>query len=192
MTKHCRSPDWHTALRSKKGARQGTLLSVLCQPGWEGSLGKNGYVDRYGWVPLLSTWNSHSIVHQLYSNIKLKVLKIQKKINKWEQAPGWGNRDGGVRKQAPKKRLSTPPGGLFTGAQPRQLFAYGCALGNTLGVLWIHGNLEYGWPWWVRTTNSIDLLMDPRHCTVHSVCNNSPELHVTVLQMRKPRQRAVK
>ena len=26
----------------------GTLLSVLCQAGWEGSLGKNGYMYMYG------------------------------------------------------------------------------------------------------------------------------------------------
>ena len=41
---------------------------------WEEGLGENGYLYVYGWVPLLSTWNYHSIVNQLYSNIKkLKV-----------------------------------------------------------------------------------------------------------------------
>ena len=29
----------------------GTLLNVMWQPGWEGSLGKNGYVYMNGWVP---------------------------------------------------------------------------------------------------------------------------------------------
>ena len=29
----------------------GTLLNVTWQPGWEGSLGENGYVFMYGWVP---------------------------------------------------------------------------------------------------------------------------------------------
>ena len=27
---------------------QGTLLNVMWQPEWEGSLGEDGYVDRYG------------------------------------------------------------------------------------------------------------------------------------------------
>ena len=36
---------------------QGTLLNVIWQPGWEGSLGENGYVYLYGWVALLCTWN---------------------------------------------------------------------------------------------------------------------------------------
>ena len=34
---------------------QGTLLNVMWQPGWEGSLGKNGYMYMCDWVPLLST-----------------------------------------------------------------------------------------------------------------------------------------
>ena len=36
---------------------QGTLLNVTWQPGWEESLGENGYMYMYSWVPLLSTWN---------------------------------------------------------------------------------------------------------------------------------------
>ena len=28
----------------------------MWQPGWEGSLGENGYMYMYGWVPLLFTW----------------------------------------------------------------------------------------------------------------------------------------
>ena len=31
----------------------------------------------YSWVPLLPTWNYPNILNQLYSNIKLKVLKQQ-------------------------------------------------------------------------------------------------------------------
>lgn len=42
----------------------------------------------------------------------------------------WGCEEAGT-----KEKPVTPPGGLFTGAQPRQLFACGCACGNTLGVL---------------------------------------------------------
>ena len=33
----------------------GSLLSVMWQFEWEGSLGKNGYMYMYGWVPSLST-----------------------------------------------------------------------------------------------------------------------------------------
>ena len=36
------------------------------------SLGENGYMYMHGWVPLLSTWNYHNIVNQLYSNTKHK------------------------------------------------------------------------------------------------------------------------
>ena len=38
------------------------LLNVLWQPGWDGSLGDNGYMYMYGWVPLLFTWNYHNVV----------------------------------------------------------------------------------------------------------------------------------
>ena len=53
---------------------QETLLSVMWQPGWQGSLGENEYMDMYGWVPLLSTWSHHNIVHQLYSKIKVQLF----------------------------------------------------------------------------------------------------------------------
>ena len=53
----------------------GTLLSVMWQPGRYGSLGENGYMYMYGWVPLLFTWNYHNIVNQLYPNTKQKVQK---------------------------------------------------------------------------------------------------------------------
>ena len=41
--------DVYTLL-GNKGLRpaQGTLLNVKCQPGWEGSLGENGYMYMYG------------------------------------------------------------------------------------------------------------------------------------------------
>ena len=56
----------------------------MWQPGWERSLGENGYMCMYGWVPLLSTWNYHNIVNQKYSNTKLKVKKKTKKM-KWKR-----------------------------------------------------------------------------------------------------------
>ena len=46
----------------------GTLLNVMCPPGWEGDWEENGYMSTYGWVLQLSTWNYHSIVNQLYPN----------------------------------------------------------------------------------------------------------------------------
>ena len=33
----------------------GTLLNVMWQSGWEGSLGENGYMYAFGWVALLCT-----------------------------------------------------------------------------------------------------------------------------------------
>ena len=33
---------------------QGTLLDYMWQPGWEGSLGEDGYMGMYGWALLLS------------------------------------------------------------------------------------------------------------------------------------------
>ena len=44
----------------------------MWEPGWEGSLGENGYMYMYGWVPALPTWNYHNAVNWLLSNIKEK------------------------------------------------------------------------------------------------------------------------
>ena len=48
----------------------GTLLSVMWQPRWEGSLGEIGYMHMYGWVALLCIWSYHNVINWLYSNIK--------------------------------------------------------------------------------------------------------------------------
>ena len=48
----------------------GILLNGMWQPEWEGSLGENGYMCKYGWVPLLFTWNYHNIVNWLYISTK--------------------------------------------------------------------------------------------------------------------------
>ena len=53
----------------------GTQLNVIWQPGWEGSLGENGYLNKNGWVPLLSTWNYHNIANWLYFRLKSTVKK---------------------------------------------------------------------------------------------------------------------
>ena len=50
----------------------------MWQPRWERSLGENGYMHVYGWVPLLFTWSNHSIINWLYLNTKVKV-KAKKK-----------------------------------------------------------------------------------------------------------------
>ena len=47
-----------------------TLLSVMCQLGWEGSLGESGYMYMYGWVPLLFAWNYCNVVNWLNSYTK--------------------------------------------------------------------------------------------------------------------------
>ena len=45
------------------------------------SLGENGYVYMYGWVPSLLTWNYHNIVNRLELEYKIKSL-IEKIKNK--------------------------------------------------------------------------------------------------------------
>ena len=60
----------------------GTLLNVMCQPGWERSLGENRYMCMYGWVPSLFTWNYHNFVNWLCPNTKQKSLKFEKNKNK--------------------------------------------------------------------------------------------------------------
>ena len=37
---------------------------------WMGGEQEDGYMCIYDWIPLLSTWNYHSICNQLYSNMK--------------------------------------------------------------------------------------------------------------------------
>ena len=48
----------------------GTLLTAMCQSGWEEDLRKSGYMHMYGWVPSLFTWNYHNIINWLYPNTK--------------------------------------------------------------------------------------------------------------------------
>ena len=38
----------------------------MWQPGWEGSLGENGFMYMYGWVSSLLTWNYHNIFTRLF------------------------------------------------------------------------------------------------------------------------------
>ena len=57
----------------------GTLLNVMWQLGWEGSLEENGQMYIYGWVPLLYTWNYHNISYTpKWNKFKKKMLYIQK------------------------------------------------------------------------------------------------------------------
>ena len=51
----------------------------MWQPGWEGSLGENGCMTMYDWVPSLFAWNYHSMVNQLYpiQNKKLKKISVR-------------------------------------------------------------------------------------------------------------------
>ena len=51
------------------------------QSEWEGSLGENGYVYMYDWVPLLPTWNYNIIVKQLHFDIK-KLKQTTQKLKK--------------------------------------------------------------------------------------------------------------
>ena len=64
---NCPEPEWLERGSSPRTCctEQGTLLNVMWQPRCEGSLGKNGCMDMYDWVPLLSTRNYHNIVNWL-------------------------------------------------------------------------------------------------------------------------------
>ena len=44
-----------------------------------GSLGENGYMYVYGWVPSLFTWTYHNIVNWLYPNTKMFLALLKKK-----------------------------------------------------------------------------------------------------------------
>ena len=57
---------------------QGTLLNVMWQPGWQESLGENGYV---------CVWLSSFVVHlKLSQHCELAILpKENKKLNKTKQ-----------------------------------------------------------------------------------------------------------
>ena len=58
----------------------------MCEPGWEGHLGENGYMHMYGWVPPLCTWNYHSIVNQLYPNTEKQTkVKNESPVTKTHQ-----------------------------------------------------------------------------------------------------------
>ena len=59
---------------------QGTLLNVMWQPGCQGSLGEDGYMYMYVWVPFLSTWNYHNIVNWLYYDIYKKFFFFLNKL----------------------------------------------------------------------------------------------------------------
>ena len=44
-------------------------------PGWERSLGENGYMYIYGWAASLCAWNYHNIINQLYHIYNKKSFK---------------------------------------------------------------------------------------------------------------------
>ena len=50
--------------------------NILGQPGWERSLGENGYMYMYHWVPALSTWNYHNIVNRLCMLSSLRYIRL--------------------------------------------------------------------------------------------------------------------
>ena len=46
----------HTGETCSSYARSDLMAKMPALPGWEGSLGENGYMYTYGWVPSLFTW----------------------------------------------------------------------------------------------------------------------------------------
>ena len=57
----------------------------MWQPGWEGTLGENGYMYMYGWVPSLFTWNSHNIVNWLFAVVQ-SLSHVQRFVTVWTAA----------------------------------------------------------------------------------------------------------
>jgi len=66
---------------------------------------------------------------------KIKSFKNTEKNKEMRASTRMEKQRWGCEEAGTKEKIVTPPGGLFTGAQPRQLFARGCAWGNTLRVL---------------------------------------------------------
>ena len=56
----------------------GTLLNVMWQPGWEGSLGENRYRCMYGWVPLLSPEATTTLSIVPIDNTKYNIIRTSK------------------------------------------------------------------------------------------------------------------
>ena len=57
----------------------------MWQPGWEASLGKNGYMYMYGQVPLLFTWNYHDSSTSMPSELPGKPHWRQKEKREAEE-----------------------------------------------------------------------------------------------------------
>ena len=61
---------------------QGTLLSFIWPPGWEGSFEDSRYLYMHEWAPLLCTCNHQNIVILQYKikSLKNKSRKLQKNV----------------------------------------------------------------------------------------------------------------
>ena len=84
---------------------QGTLLRVMWQPGWEGSVGENGYVYMYGWVPSLFDLKlpqpcSLAIAQYRDSLMAQMVKNLPAMRETWAQSLGWEDH--------PEKGKATP------------------------------------------------------------------------------------
>ena len=76
----------------------------MWQPGLGGSLGENGYLYSFGWVPSLFTYNYHNS-NWLYPNIKLVQLK---KKNKWRLPVGRSTGGPRTREKAEYRHTHSP------------------------------------------------------------------------------------
>ena len=130
----------------------------MWQPGWEGSLGENGYAYMHGCIPSLFIWNYHNIVDRLYCNTILKVQK-KKKNCLWRS---WYSEGHGERPQ----RDHTPPAGTFIFLQ-----------GNYIRVR------SGGWTCPISPPDSVGKGALCRfHSTLGQTRNHSPECKPPILQ----------
>ena len=63
---------------------QGTLLNVIWQPGWKGSLGENEYMYMYGWVTSLFTWNCHNTILSAISSVQFSRSVVSNSLRSHE------------------------------------------------------------------------------------------------------------
>ena len=101
---------------------RGTLLSIMCQPGWEGLWEENQSWCMLGWVSSVFTWSYHNIVKILQYKV-FWVLKINKvgpvgggASRAWQSR---GNsRESALQTQPSESPVTKPQASLGAGNEP--------------------------------------------------------------------------
>ena len=104
-------------------ARRRTLLHIMWQPEWEGSLGENGYMCICGWVPSPFSWNWHSIANWLCACAQL-LSCVWLLATPWTIAPQ-APLSVGFSRQEYWSGLPCPPPGVFPTQKSNPGFPHG-------------------------------------------------------------------